>query len=82
MHCGRDRPAATEQRENASVACPTRECRGRLLGVLRAAGKDDLPAGKAPPVLHMQHIYTKIGVSTRGAAALYAIEHGILAAGA
>ncbi|MEN3273130.1 MAG: hypothetical protein V7636_1891 [Actinomycetota bacterium] len=26
---------------------------------------------------HIQHIYTKIGVSTRGAAALYAIEHGI-----
>jgi DNA-binding NarL/FixJ family response regulator len=29
---------------------------------------------------HVQHIYTKIGVSTRGAAALFAIEHGILAA--
>jgi HD-GYP domain-containing protein (c-di-GMP phosphodiesterase class II) len=28
---------------------------------------------------HIQHVYTKIGVSTRGAAALYAIEHGILA---
>ncbi len=27
---------------------------------------------------HVQHVYTKIGVSTRGAAALYAIEHGIL----
>src|SRR5579885_1609121 len=27
---------------------------------------------------HIQHIYTKIGVSTRGAAALFAIEHGIL----
>lgn len=31
---------------------------------------------------HVQHIYTKIGVSTRGAAALFAIEHGILASGA
>jgi DNA-binding NarL/FixJ family response regulator len=29
---------------------------------------------------HVEHIYTKIGVSTRGAAALFAIEHGILAA--
>jgi DNA-binding CsgD family transcriptional regulator len=29
---------------------------------------------------HVQHIYSKIGVSTRGAAALFAIEHGILAA--
>jgi DNA-binding CsgD family transcriptional regulator len=28
---------------------------------------------------HVQHIYTKIGVSTRGAAALFSIEHGILA---
>jgi HD-GYP domain-containing protein (c-di-GMP phosphodiesterase class II) len=28
---------------------------------------------------HVQHIYTKLGVSTRGAAALFAIEHGILA---
>jgi hypothetical protein len=27
----------------------------------------------------VQHIYTKIGVSTRGAATLFAIEHGILA---
>ena len=29
---------------------------------------------------HVQHIYTKIGVSTRGAAALFAIEQGIVAA--
>ena len=28
---------------------------------------------------HVQHIYSKIGVSTRGAATLFAIEHGILA---
>jgi HD-GYP domain-containing protein (c-di-GMP phosphodiesterase class II) len=28
---------------------------------------------------HVQHIYAKIGASTRGAAALFAIEHGILA---
>ena len=27
---------------------------------------------------HVQHIYTKIGVSTRGAASLFAIEHGVL----
>jgi DNA-binding CsgD family transcriptional regulator len=27
---------------------------------------------------HVQHIYSKIGVSTRGAAALFAIDHGIL----
>ena len=29
---------------------------------------------------HVEHVYTKIGVSTRGAAALFAIEHGILTA--
>jgi DNA-binding NarL/FixJ family response regulator len=28
---------------------------------------------------HIQNIYSKIGVSTRGAAALFAIEQGILA---
>lgn len=56
--------------------------RGRLLGILRASEEDDLPVGEAPPMLHVQHIYTKIGVSTRGAAALFAIEHGILTADA
>ena len=29
---------------------------------------------------HIQHIYGKLGVSTRGAAALFAIEHGVLTA--
>jgi DNA-binding CsgD family transcriptional regulator len=29
---------------------------------------------------HVQHIYTKLSVSTRGAAALFGIEHGILTA--
>ena len=27
---------------------------------------------------HVQNIYAKIGVSTRGAAALFAVEHGVL----
>ena len=27
---------------------------------------------------HVQHIYAKIGVSTRGAAALFAIQHNLL----
>jgi len=30
---------------------------------------------------HIQHVYTKIGVTTRGAAALYAIEHGVMPSG-
>lgn len=29
---------------------------------------------------HLQHVYTKIGVSTRGAAALYAMRNGLIAA--
>ncbi len=28
---------------------------------------------------HVQHIYNKIGVSTRAAAAMFAMEHGLLA---
>ncbi|MGE3285206.1 MAG: HD domain-containing phosphohydrolase [Pseudonocardia sp.] len=31
---------------------------------------------------HVQHVYAKIGVSTRGAAALFAVEHGLLRDGA
>jgi DNA-binding CsgD family transcriptional regulator len=27
---------------------------------------------------HIQHVYTKIGVSTRGAAALWAMQHGVV----
>ena len=27
---------------------------------------------------HAQHIYTKIGVSTRAAAALFAVQHGLV----
>jgi DNA-binding NarL/FixJ family response regulator len=27
---------------------------------------------------HVEHIYTKIGVSTRGAAAMYAMRHGLV----
>ncbi|MGH2891911.1 MAG: response regulator transcription factor, partial [Solirubrobacteraceae bacterium] len=31
---------------------------------------------------HIEHIYAKIGVSSRAAAALFATEHGLLALGA
>ena len=27
---------------------------------------------------HVQHVYTKIGVSTRAAAAMFAMDHGLL----
>jgi DNA-binding NarL/FixJ family response regulator len=29
---------------------------------------------------HIEHIYTKIGVTTRAAAAMYAMRHGLVAA--
>ena len=29
---------------------------------------------------HIEHIYTKIGVSSRAASALYAVQHGLVAA--
>ena len=29
---------------------------------------------------HVEHIYTKIGVSTRGAAAMFAMRHGLVTA--
>lgn len=29
---------------------------------------------------HVEHIYTKLGVSTRAAAALFAIQHGLVPA--
>jgi HD-GYP domain-containing protein (c-di-GMP phosphodiesterase class II) len=40
---------------------------GRRLGVSRRTAEH-----------HVQHIYTKIGVSSRAAAALFALEHGLL----
>ena len=30
---------------------------------------------------HIQHAYRKVGVSTRAAAALFAMEHGLIASG-
>ena len=41
---------------------------------------DDLVISAKTADHHIQHVYAKIGVSTRGAAALFAIEHGILTA--
>ena len=28
---------------------------------------------------HVEHVYSKLGVSTRAAAALFAVEHGVIA---
>jgi DNA-binding CsgD family transcriptional regulator len=48
------------------------------LGLTTRQVADELGISPKTADHHIQHVYTKIGVSTRGAAALYAIEHGIL----
>ena len=50
------------------------------LGLTTRAVADRLVISPKTADHHVQHIYTKIGVSTRGAATLFAIEHGILPA--
>jgi HD-GYP domain-containing protein (c-di-GMP phosphodiesterase class II) len=50
------------------------------LGLTTRAIADRLVISAKTADHHVQHIYTKIGVSTRGAAALFAIEHGLLTA--
>jgi HD-GYP domain-containing protein (c-di-GMP phosphodiesterase class II) len=55
-------------------------CRLLALGLTTRQVADRLVISAKTADHHVQHIYTKIGVSTRGAAALFAIEHGILAA--
>jgi len=55
-------------------------CRLLALGLTTRQVADRLVISTKTADHHVQHIYTKIGVSTRGAAALFAIEHGILAA--
>ncbi|MGH8774928.1 MAG: response regulator transcription factor [Jiangellaceae bacterium] len=37
-----------------------------------------LVVSSRPAEHHVQHIYAKIGVSTRAAAALFAMQHGLL----
>ncbi len=55
-------------------------CRLLALGLTTRQVADRLVISAKTADHHVQHIYTKIGVSTRGAAALFAIENGILAA--
>ncbi len=50
------------------------------LGLTTRQVADELTISPKTADHHIQHVYTKIGVSTRGAAALYAIEHGLLIA--
>lgn len=48
------------------------------LGLTNRQVGDELGISPKTAGHHVQHIYTKVGVSTRGAVALWAIEHGIL----
>lgn len=50
------------------------------LGLTNRQMGDELGISPKTAGHHVQHIYTKVGVSTRGAAALWAIEHGVLTA--
>ena len=51
----------------------------RGVTVKETARKSDIPLKTADH--HIQSAYGKIGVTTRAAAALYAVEHGVLKAG-
>ena len=77
--------AAAGHRRSARVPLPagltSREAQVlRLLGLGLTTQQMAEDLGISPKTAdhHIQHVYRKIGVSTRGAAALYAIEHGIL----
>lgn len=77
--------AAAGHRRNARPALPggltPREAevlRLLALGLTTRQISADLTISAKTADHHIQHVYTKIGVSTRGAAALYAIEHGLL----
>lgn len=65
------RPAGLSDREVEVLGLVATGCSnpeiGRALGISRRTAEH-----------HVQHIYTKIGVSTRAAAALFALEHDLL----
>lgn len=78
--------AAAGHRRAARVALPAGltarevEVLGLLaLGLTTRAIADRLVISPKTADHHVQHIYGKIGASTRGAAALFAAEHGLLA---
>jgi DNA-binding CsgD family transcriptional regulator len=72
------RRAARPRLPSALTAREAEVLRLLALGLTTREVSDGLVISAKTADHHVQHIYTKIGVSTRGAAALYAIEHGIL----
>jgi DNA-binding NarL/FixJ family response regulator len=65
------RPAGLSQREVQVLRLVAEGCSnpeiGRRLNISRRTAEH-----------HVQHIYTKLGISTRAGAALYALEHDLL----
>jgi HD-GYP domain-containing protein (c-di-GMP phosphodiesterase class II)/DNA-binding CsgD family transcriptional regulator len=65
------RPAGLSEREVEVLGLVAKGCSnpqiGKALGISRRTAEH-----------HVQHVYTKIGVSTRAAAALFALEHDLL----
>ena len=69
---GSKRPAGQTDREAEAVALLARGIQTKQ--VARALGISTKPADR-----HIQNAYRKIGVSSRAAATLFAMEHGLLA---
>jgi ATP/maltotriose-dependent transcriptional regulator MalT len=53
-------------------------CSGCWRGPIQPPDRAELVISPRTAEHHVQHIYTKIGVSTRAAAAMFAMEHGLV----
>jgi DNA-binding CsgD family transcriptional regulator len=69
-----ERPAGLTEREAEVIALLARGLQTKQIA--RALGISAKTADR-----HIEHAYRKIGVSTRAAAALFAMEHGLVALG-
>ena len=67
----RPRPAGLSEREVEILRLLAR-------GGSRREIADDLVLSEHTVRHHLEHIYTKLGVETRVAAALFAVEHGLI----
>ena len=80
--CSRPRVAQVRRRPALPAGLTTREVEvlDRLVrGRSNKQIAHDLGISPRTVGTHVEHIYAKIGVSTRGAAALYAMSHGLVA---
>jgi DNA-binding NarL/FixJ family response regulator len=67
----RERPAGLSAREVEVLGLVAEGCSNAQIA-------DRLVISRRTAEHHVQHIYTKIGVSSRAAAALFAMEHHLL----